>query len=826
MEVKVEVVAGKAEGHVKRKRAASEMCVTCGVVTGSFKIPGTDDGSKWCARCKPSDAVTVNPICETCHKTHADFNHPQATGKPRWCEKCKPEGTVHVYANMCECGKRHANFNLPGVKPARWCALCKEPDAINVNVPRCACGSGNVPSFNMREAKGGKWCSKCKPRAAVFMKGVWCECGESHPTFGQLGQKPQYCAKCRPKDVKTQDVRNRNRKCECGKGQANYNLPGEKRLRWCALCREPGAVDLTSKKCELCKETVASFNEPGQTGARWCSKCKPASAIDVKSSMCVTCGLRNASFSDVGERTAKYCAKCKPAEAQDAKGRMCIKCAKKHANFGMTPGGKNAQWCATCKPPGAVDVKRRRCQCGKAYATFRKPKERAYRWCKECKPVDAVNKKSGKNNMKKACSNQAAAEPETERAPEQPTEKTARKNQDNEETDTERAPVQPTKTKARKTQDPDATAKVKKEEAAEPTKKKARRNQDPDATTKVKKKEAAEFAQRCACGKNEPQFYAPGDHSQSAQWCDECPTRPANALQRNKQMLLKRCMCQANWATFSVPGTRGRHWCAKCKPEEAICEDVSKKSMCDCGEIATLGLPGFAPTLCATCPPREFHVPHPCKQCKKFNCKELALFGITDRMHCEKHRELDEKNLVERPCVSCGLAEILDEAKKCSNCDPVRCAKFVKRKEDRIRRLFDSKSLHYAAHDTIIDAKCGKERPDFVFEYADHVVIVEVDEFAHASYPCECEQMRMVNITQAFGGTPVLWIRYNPDQFIDIHGNKPQFSPHVREVHLLNWLSAAAKRSPAGLCEVVYLFYPKSAGKAAPEDIAVVLPFQ
>jgi hypothetical protein len=43
------------------------------------------------------------------------------------------------------------------------------------------------------------------------------------------------------------------------------------------------------------------------------------------------------------------------------------------------------------------------------------------------------------------------------------------------------------------------------------------------------------------------------------------------------------------------------------------------------------------------------------------------------------------------------------------------------------------------------------------------VVILEVDEEQHLGRPCECEQTRMINVSQNLAAPRTLWIRYNPE---------------------------------------------------------------
>lgn len=91
---------------------------------------------------------------------------------------------------------------------------------------------------------------------------------------------------------------------------------------------------------------------------------------------------------------------------------------------------------------------------------------------------------------------------------------------------------------------------------------------------------------------------------------------------------------------------------------------------------------------------------------------------------------------------------------------------------------------------------CGKERPDFVIHCGSHVILLEVDEGQHKHYECLCKQVRMINITQAFGGLPCFWIRYNPDAFKNDKGMKSKITGRKREVHLLKWIKLAQTRIP------------------------------
>jgi len=90
----------------------------------------------------------------------------------------------------------------------------------------------------------------------------------------------------------------------------------------------------------------------------------------------------------------------------------------------------------------------------------------------------------------------------------------------------------------------------------------------------------------------------------------------------------------------------------------------------------------------------------------------------------------------------------------------------------------------------------------------DHFVYLEVDEHQHQSYACECEQIRMINLAEV-RGIPVTFIRYNPDMYQPLSGQKYQ-NIEKRERKLIEWVIYAMKNNPYDngcMVNVLYLFY-------------------
>lgn len=63
-------------------------------------------------------------------------------------------------------------------------------------------------------------------------------------------------------------------------------------------------------------------------------------------------------------------------------------------------------------------------------------------------------------------------------------------------------------------------------------------------------------------------------------------------------------------------------------------------------------------------------------------------------------------------------------------------------------------------------------RPDLFLDLQTHVVIVEVDEKKHSEYDCACENKRLMELSQDLNHRPAVFIRFNPDAYIDTNGQK------------------------------------------------------
>jgi hypothetical protein len=236
--------------------------------------------------------------------------------------------------------------------------------------------------------------------------------------------------------------------------------------------------------------------------------------------------------------------------------------------------------------------------------------------------------------------------------------------------------------------------------------------------------------------------------------------------------------------------------------------DVKSKT-CEhpgCKTIPKYNKPGYAPIMCSQHKTPNM-IQNPTKKCEVCK-KNQAFYGKNKKLtHCEDHKLPDEVNLVEQPCKSCGLEYLLDDKELCEFCNPLKFTTGRLAKQNALMQYLDLKGLEGNSTDKIIGTgECGKERPDRIFDLNDKVIILECDENQHKDRQCVCEQQRMINISNTFGGTPVYFIRWNPDKY----KSKEQVSLNLRHkacADLIIDIKESRIILPQNLTSVIYLFF-------------------
>jgi hypothetical protein len=174
------------------------------------------------------------------------------------------------------------------------------------------------------------------------------------------------------------------------------------------------------------------------------------------------------------------------------------------------------------------------------------------------------------------------------------------------------------------------------------------------------------------------------------------------------------------------------------------------------------------------------------------------------------HKLEGEDNLIEKACKSCDLVMVLDISGLCEFCNPESFKRGRLAKQNALFEYLDEEGLNGDSTDTPVDkGLCGKERPDRVFDFGDKIVVLECDENQHKERNCVCEQTRMVNISQSFGGVSVYFIRWNPDNYKP--GNENNTEDLKKRYKMCGELIKGIKNGrcevPLSLLSVIYMYY-------------------
>jgi len=266
--------------------------------------------------------------------------------------------------------------------------------------------------------------------------------------------------------------------------------------------------------------------------------------------------------------------------------------------------------------------------------------------------------------------------------------------------------------------------------------------------------------------------------------------------------------------SFNHKGEKGGAFCRGHASEDMVDVINPKCTIESCGKIATYSLL-FSPLIrCATHKTRNMvpsHKRNPvCDECH-VKPAYYAPPSTTYPTHCEDHAPSNYINIIEKPCESCKLSYFIPEDQKlCQNCRDFDNPVIVHSKELRIKAILEANNIPLVSHDKVPPYACSKKRPDFVIDCDYFFLIVEIDEDQHKSYACDCEVSRMIQLHQEFGGAPVVFIRYNPDNYTDYLGNfqKGRKQNPKREKRLINLIQNIRKRHEVpGEPSIYYLYY-------------------
>ena len=161
------------------------------------------------------------------------------------------------------------------------------------------------------------------------------------------------------------------------------------------------------------------------------------------------------------------------------------------------------------------------------------------------------------------------------------------------------------------------------------------------------------------------------------------------------------------------------------------------------------------------------------KNCIIDNCNKQPTFGDRNNKiptHCRQHAEFDMIDVRSKRCELCNLIQVNPKYKPhCASChfylnpDDPRIINYKTKEQaymNKLLELYPDLQL-----DKIINGGCSKRRPDGFLDLLTHVLIIEIDENEHKSYDNECNNKRIMELSQDVNHRPIVFIRLNPDGY-------------------------------------------------------------
>jgi hypothetical protein len=164
-------------------------------------------------------------------------------------------------------------------------------------------------------------------------------------------------------------------------------------------------------------------------------------------------------------------------------------------------------------------------------------------------------------------------------------------------------------------------------------------------------------------------------------------------------------------------------------------------------------------------------------KCRHNGCLKSATYGLENdkkRLFCSIHKTDEMVDLKHPRCKNnCPVEGNKKYKGYCLFCfinlfpdEPVCCNYKTKEKyiSDYIKEQFKE---YIWICDKRIQGGCSRRRPDMFLELNEQIIIVEIDENQHINYDCSCENKRLMELSQDVGHKPIVFIRFNPDDYLD-----------------------------------------------------------
>jgi hypothetical protein len=271
----------------------------------------------------------------------------------------------------------------------------------------------------------------------------------------------------------------------------------------------------------------------------------------------------------------------------------------------------------------------------------------------------------------------------------------------------------------------------------------------------------------------------------------------------------KRCLECDIIPSYNVRGEKPPLYCLKHKKQGMV--NIRSKKCVECDDQPSYNVGGEKNPLYCLKHKKQGMVNVKDKKCLECDIRPCYnLKGETKPLYCSKHKKNDMINIVSKICLECntqasynnegqkkalycfdhkknGMINIRSNTCKSEWCPTIprnkkydgyclRCFIYLfpdkpvsrnyKTKEYSVLDFIKTKFPHFDfIADKIISGGCSRRRPDLLLDMLYQIIIIEVDENQHQDYDCTCQNKRIMELSQDLGHRPIVFIRFNPDDY-------------------------------------------------------------
>jgi len=235
----------------------------------------------------------------------------------------------------------------------------------------------------------------------------------------------------------------------------------------------------------------------------------------------------------------------------------------------------------------------------------------------------------------------------------------------------------------------------------------------------------------------------------------------------------KTCLECDKQPSFNNQGEKKGLYCVEHKKEGMI--NVIQKTCLECDKQPSFNNQGEKKGLYCVEHKKEGMINVTTKRC--LECNIIPYYNVKGEkkgLYCNKHKLDDMIDVLNKTCKSDWCSTKVSTKKYDGYClfcyinlfPDKTVSRNYKTKEYAVIEFITTKFPHFDfIADKIISGGCSRRRPDLFLDILYQIIIIEIDENQHQDYDSTCENKRVMELSQDLGHRPIVFIRFNPDDY-------------------------------------------------------------